>query len=205
MLVTYAAQHIQHMQKALELMNLKLAHVVSDIAGRTGLAIIRAILDGQRDPRALATLRDPHCKADAATIARALEGNWRAEHLFELRQAVELLESYQQHIAGCDREIEAQLTRFADKPVGPTPTHAPRRRKARRTTLSFDARQHLHRLTGVYRMLRFGTDYLDRGQDYYERRYQGRVVVQLMRRAHQLGYTLTKNDGRAEATSTATP
>src|SRR5262245_26123715 len=59
------------MQKALELMNLKLAHVVSDIAGRTGLAIIRAILDGQRDPRALATLRDPHCKADAATIARA--------------------------------------------------------------------------------------------------------------------------------------
>jgi len=76
MLVTYAAQHIQHMQKALELMNLKLAHVVSDIAGRTGLAIIRAILDGQRDPRALATLRDPHCKADAATIACALGAKW---------------------------------------------------------------------------------------------------------------------------------
>jgi len=57
-------------------MNLKLAHVVSDIAGRTGLAIIRAILDGQRDPRALATLRDPHCKADAATIARALGAKW---------------------------------------------------------------------------------------------------------------------------------
>ena len=54
-------------------------------------------------------------------------------------------------------------------------------------------------------MLRFGTDYVDRGQDYYERRHQGRVVVQLMRRAHQLGYTLTKNDGPAEATSTATP
>src|SRR5262245_45054380 len=85
MLVTYAAQHIQHMQKALELMNLKLAHVVSDIAGRTGLAIIRAILDGQRDPRALATLRDPHCKADETPIARALAGSWRAAHLLELR------------------------------------------------------------------------------------------------------------------------
>jgi len=60
MLVTYAAQHIQHMQKALELMNLKLAHVVSDLAGWTGLAIVEAILDGQRDPRVLATLRDPH-------------------------------------------------------------------------------------------------------------------------------------------------
>src|SRR5262249_38440763 len=60
-------RHIQHMQKALELMNLKLAHVVRDIVGRTGLAIIRAILDGQREPRALATLRDPHCKANAET------------------------------------------------------------------------------------------------------------------------------------------
>src|SRR5215510_6006995 len=118
-LVTYAARHIQHMQKALELMNLKLAHVVRDIVGRTGLAIIRAILDGQRNPRALATLRDPHGKADADTIARALDGSWRAEHLFELRQAVELLEFYQRQIAACDREIEAQLTHFADKPGSP--------------------------------------------------------------------------------------
>ena len=94
MLVTYAAHHIQHMQKALEQMNLKLAHVVSDITGVTGLAIIRAILGGQRDPRALATLRDPHCKTDAATIARALEGTWRPEHLFELRQALELVDFY---------------------------------------------------------------------------------------------------------------
>ena len=302
MLVTYAAQHIQHMQKALELMNLKLAHVVSDIAGRTGLAIIRAILDGQRDPRALATLRDPHCKADAATIARALEGSWRAEHLFELRQAVELLEFYQKQIAACDREIEAQLTRFADKPGAPPVADAARRRKARRTALSFDARQHLHRLTGVdltridgidastaltvvgeigldmtrwptekhfaswlglapgshlsggkqrssrtkpsssraaaalrlaasslyhshsalgafhrrlkarlgapkaitatahklacliYRMLRFGTEYDDSGQDYYEQRYQSRIVAHLTRRAQQLGYQLIKNE-----------
>jgi transposase len=138
-LVTYAARHIQHMQKALELMNLKLAHVVRDIAGRTGLAIIRAILDGQREPRALATLRDPHCKTDAETIARALEGTWRQEHLFELRQALELFEFSQKQIAACDHEIEAQLTSFADKPGGRLLTHAARRPKARRSALSFDA------------------------------------------------------------------
>ena len=79
----------------------------------------------------------------------ALEGSWRAEHLFELRQAVELLEFYQKQIAACDCEIEAQLTRFADKPGAPPVADAARRRKARRTALSFDARQHLHRLTGV--------------------------------------------------------
>jgi hypothetical protein len=95
-LVTYAAHHIQHMQKALEQMNVKLAHVVSDIAGLTGRAIIRAILARQREPRQLATLRDPRCKADEQTIARSLEGNWRSEHLFELRQALELVEFYQQ-------------------------------------------------------------------------------------------------------------
>jgi transposase len=217
MLVAYAAQHIQHMQKALALMNVKLAHVVSDIAGRTGLAILRAILDGQREPRALATLRDPHCKADAETIARALEGSWRPEHLFELRQAVELFEFYQKQIAACDHEIEAQLTQFADKGRAPSLADAARRRKARRTALGFDARQHLHRLTGVdltqidgidapeaitahklacliYRMLRFGTGYVDHGQDYYERRYHSRVVSHLIRRAHALGYTLMKNE-----------
>jgi len=69
--------------------------------------------------------------------------------MFELRQGVELLEFYQKQIAACDREIEAQLTRFADKPDAPPVADAARRRKARRTALSFDARQHLHRLTGV--------------------------------------------------------
>jgi hypothetical protein len=74
---------------------------VSDITGWTGLAIIRAILAAQRDPRQLVTLRDPRCKADEATIARALEGTWRQEHLFKLRQALALVEFYQQQIAEC--------------------------------------------------------------------------------------------------------
>lgn len=149
MLVAYAAHHIQHIQKVLEQMNLKLAHVVSDIAGVTGLAIIRAILAGQRNPRALATLRDPRCKTDAEMIARSLEGNWRPEHLFELRQALDLVEFYQKQIAACDHEIETQLTRFQDKSGGQSLSAAPRRRKARRIAPAFDARQHLHRLTGV--------------------------------------------------------
>ena len=90
MLLTSAAQHIQHMQKALTQMNLKLQHVVSDITGVTGLAILRAILAGERDPEKLAQLRDYRCKPDEATIARALQGTWRDEHLFALAQAVAL-------------------------------------------------------------------------------------------------------------------
>jgi hypothetical protein len=80
------------MQKALELMNLRLTEIVSDITGVTGLAIIRAILGGLRDPACLARLRDPRCRHYEATIAQALQGNWRAEHLFALRQAVGLYE-----------------------------------------------------------------------------------------------------------------
>jgi hypothetical protein len=87
MLIRYAAGHTLHMQKALEQMNVKLAEVVSDITGLTGQRIIAAILAGERNPRALAALRDPKCKRDAAAIAQALEGTWRPEHLFALRQA----------------------------------------------------------------------------------------------------------------------
>ena len=86
MLVTSAAHHMQHVQKALEQMNVKLARVVSDVTGVTGQRIIRAVLDGERDPRVLAQLRDRRCHQDEQTIARSLEGTWRSEHLFALRQ-----------------------------------------------------------------------------------------------------------------------
>src|SRR5215813_9316279 len=115
MLVIYASHHIQHMQKALEQMNLKLAHVVSDITGLTGMGIIRAILSGERDPVKLAKLRDPRCKSSEATVARALEGHYRQEHLFALKQAVELVEFYQNQIAACDCQIEACLQQFENK------------------------------------------------------------------------------------------
>ena len=111
-LVRYASSHIQHMQKALLQMNLQLSNVVSDISGVTGMRIIRAIVGGERDPMALARLRDPRCRSSESTIARSLHGHFRPEHLFSLKQAVDLYEFYQTQIAECDREILAQLTGF---------------------------------------------------------------------------------------------
>jgi len=89
MLVAMASRAVQQMQKALEQMNLKLTEVVSDINGKTGMEIIHAILAGERDPQRLASHRDRRCKHDQATSAKALEGHWRAEHLFALQQALE--------------------------------------------------------------------------------------------------------------------
>src|SRR5439155_14958255 len=82
------------------------------------MGIIRAILGGERDPKRLAALRDERCKNTEETIARALEGNWRSEHLFELRQAVELVDFYEKQLAACDKAIEAHLRRFEDKSDG---------------------------------------------------------------------------------------
>lgn len=138
MLVTYASHHIQHMQKALEQMNIKLGHVVSDVTGVTGLAIIRAILGGERDPQVLAKLRDYRCKNDEETISRSLTGNWRAGHLFELRQALELVEFYRTRVAACDQEIEAQLACFDDKSGAQSLPDEPRQRKIARNGPHFD-------------------------------------------------------------------
>jgi transposase len=108
-LLEYAASHIQHMQKALTEMNLQLHHVVADITGATGLRIIRAILAGERDPQALAALRHYSCHSSAATIARALTGSYRAEHLFALEQALALYDAYREKVSACDVRIEAVL------------------------------------------------------------------------------------------------
>ena len=89
-LVMAASQHVQHMHKALTQMNLQIHHVISDITGVTGLAIVDAILAGQRDAAELAKLRDPHIKAAAEMIRKSLVGSWRSEHLFTLRQSREL-------------------------------------------------------------------------------------------------------------------
>ncbi|MGY4183124.1 transposase [Bradyrhizobium sp. USDA 4518] len=108
-LLQYAASHIQHMQKALTEMNLQLHHVVADITGATGLRIIRAILAGERDPEALASLRQYSCHSSAETIAKALTGSYRAEHLFALEQALALFDAYHEKAAACDIRIEAVL------------------------------------------------------------------------------------------------
>ncbi len=148
MLVQYASHHIQHMQKALTQMNVKLQHVISDITGKTGMDIMQAIVDGERDPRRLARLRDHRIRADEATIAKSLRGHWREEHIFELTQALELYQVYQGKIAECDREIEAQLERFEDRSDGEPPA-ANGKKRNQKNAPRFDAQSHLHRMTGV--------------------------------------------------------
>jgi transposase len=118
MLVRYAGSHVQHVQKALVQMNLHLHHVISDITGQTGLAILDAIVAGERDPRKLAQLKGGRIKADVHTIEKSLEGDWREEHLFTLRQALTTWRHYQQQIADCDAEIVRILSTF-EPPDGP--------------------------------------------------------------------------------------
>ena len=116
--VTMAASHVQHLQKALERMNVKLHDAISSVVGVSGLKVIRAILAGQRDPLTLLSLCDAQIqKKKAAAVKEALRGTWKAEHLFALRQALELWEFYQQKIAECDQRIEGVLRELA----GPEP------------------------------------------------------------------------------------
>jgi transposase len=118
-LVQMAATHVHHVQKALDQMNLQLHHVISDIMGQTGLAIIDAILEGERDPRKLAKLRHERIKASEEVIAKSLVGDYRPEHLFTLRQSLAAHRSYQKLIDDCDREIRERLHDF--KPPRPLP------------------------------------------------------------------------------------
>jgi transposase len=150
LLVEQGAQHIQHMQKALTQMNLKLDKVLSDITGVTGTLIINAILNGERDPRKLARLRNERCHHDEATIAKALVGTWRVEHLFALKQACELYRTMQRLIAECDVKIEEQLKSLADHPL-PSDNNVPRARKKphRKGRMAFDAQSLLEHKAGV--------------------------------------------------------
>jgi len=120
MLVQASTTHIQHMQKALQQMNLLLHNVVSDVTGVTGMKILKAIIAGERNPEVLASYRDQRCHNSAATIAKSLVGNYRQEHLFALKQAVELYETYQAKIAECEAAIanvlKTQPQRSDDEP-----------------------------------------------------------------------------------------
>lgn len=300
-LVRYAASHIQHMQKALAQMNLQLANVVSDITGVTGMRIIRAILDGERDPKVLASLRDRRCKNSEEIIARSLHGHFRPEHLFSLKQAVDLYAFYQGQIAECDREILSQLATFdgVSDGGGGTDTKPPAtldeallrmsgvdltridgidtnsalkiiaeigvdmsrwksakhfsswlglcpgtkvsggkvlsgksKQVANRAAATlrmaaftlFNSKSALgaylrrqrsrlgapkaitataHKLARlVYSMLKQGTAYVDAGQDVYEKNHRHRVVQNLKRRAHELGFLLVETTGLAQKKET---
>jgi len=104
-----SGRSVQHMQKALTEMNVQIDRVLSDITGKTGMLILRAIVDGERDPQVLANYRDRRVKADTATIARSLQGTWRTEHVFALRQAMERYDFYQAQIRACEEQIRAVM------------------------------------------------------------------------------------------------
>ena len=149
-LVKNAGTYVQRMQKGLIEMNLLLPRVVSDIVGKTGLTILRALVAGERDPHVLAQHRDPHRKATSEEIAAALTGHFRAEHLFVLQQNLVLFDLCQTQLAACDTTIEAELetlTATADAP----PTALPRPRVTRRhgNEPAFDIRTPLHHLAGA--------------------------------------------------------
>ena len=298
MLVSYASHHIQHMQKALEQMNIKLNQVISDITGVTGMKIIRAIISGERNPVKLASMRNARCNNSESIIAKALEGNWRSEHIFALQQAVELYDFYKKQIIACESHIQRHLESFDDRSNGIPLEKSPRNSRGSSNKFNFDARRYLHRITGVdvtriegieaptalniigeigidmsswptekhftswlglcpgskisggkvlssktkpssnraahafrlaayslqrsksaigaflrrkkaqigapkaitatahkiarifYNMLKYGTKYVDLGQEYYEQRYQDRVVANLKRKAKQFGFEL---------------
>jgi transposase len=150
-LVAQASSAIQRMQKALIEMNVQLSNVLSDLSGVSGMAIVTAILDGKRDPRELAALADPQVKASKAVIAKSLQGNWRPELLFVLRQEVEIYRGCQDKMAACDEELQQHLSGMESRvdphqqPLGPRP----KGKRARGNAPRFDLRTELYRLTGV--------------------------------------------------------
>ena len=158
-LVQLASQHIQHMHKSLTQMNLQLHHVISDLTGLTGMSIVEAIVAGERDAAVLARLRDPPIKASEETIRKSLVGNWRAEHLFTLKQSRDLYRTYQQQIVACEEEIEKLLQQFEsrvdpnEKPLPPDRKRQPRSRKKRKKDgdrePGFDLRTESYKLFGV--------------------------------------------------------
>src|SRR5262249_28269143 len=111
-LVQMACVHVQHMHKSLDQMNLQIHHVISDITGVTGLAIVDAIVAGNTNPLELATLRDARIKASVETVTKSLIGDYRAEHIFTLKQSLTAYRYYQQLIADCDREIQQRVEAF---------------------------------------------------------------------------------------------
>jgi transposase len=150
-LVAEASSVIQRMQKALTEMNIQLSSVLSDVSGMSGMKIIGAILEGERDPWKLATFVEPEVKAKPEDIAKSLEGNWRDELLFVLRQHVELYRIYQEKITDCDLQLRKHLQSLGSKvdlktqPIG----NRPKGKKNSKNAPGFDLRKELYRITGI--------------------------------------------------------
>ena len=150
MLLRYRAAHVQHMQKALHEMNIQLDNVISDITGSTGLAILRSIIAGERNPHLLARHRDPRCRCSELDILKSLEGSYVDEHLFELQQALELYDFYTKQILDCDNRLQMLYASSQSSPhsTSPLPPTSKAKKRARQDP-PFDLRTCLYRLSGV--------------------------------------------------------
>jgi transposase len=152
-LIEHRAPHIQHMQKALLQMNIQLSQAVTDVMGMTGQKIIRAIVAGLRDAEQLASFRDPGCKHSVEEIAKALTGTWREEHLYVLKQSLELYDFYTEEIEACDEEISRRYGMTRPEWVGrEPPAIADKKRNSHSKNRPKDAkkiREHLCRINGV--------------------------------------------------------
>jgi transposase len=150
-LVAEAGSVMQRVQKVLTEMNMQLSNVLSDLSGVSGMKIIEAMLQGERDPWELAALAEPGVQATSEEIAKSLEGNWREELLFLLKQHVELYRIYQRKITDCDLQLQKHLRSFGSKvdltvqPLG----SRPKGKKSSRNAPSFDLRRELYRITGI--------------------------------------------------------
>jgi transposase len=155
MLIKCSSTHVLHMQKALTQMNLQIHNVISDITGLTGMAIIRRIVEGIRDPKVLASFRDGRCHSSVEVIEASLEGNYREEHLFSLKQALELYDVYNQKIIECDEHIVTAAKKLETKcdidkcTIEESGQKSTRTKKLKKHEYQHDFRTELFRLTGV--------------------------------------------------------
>jgi len=151
-LISMASKHTQHMQKALHQMNILLSNVVSDITGDTGMKIIKGIAQGEERPEVLAENRDPRIKATKEEIIEALRGDYRKEHIFVLKQSLELYNFVHKQISKCDSEVENLLEKMnkkVDRKLCPLPGAVKRRKKPRKNEPSYDLQTYLYEITGV--------------------------------------------------------
>jgi transposase len=147
-LVEEAARQIQRMQKALDQMNVQIHHVIADITGKTGMAVVRHIVEGNHDPEALAQYRDPRCRASKEVVIEALRGHYKTEHLFTLQQALSLHDTFTLHIKECDDRIETVLREIATEFPETAAPQKPPKFRATGNQIAIDVRNPLQRILG---------------------------------------------------------
>ena len=151
-LTDMAATHIHMMQKAMEQMNIKLQNVIADITGKSGQAIIEAILKGEHRPEVLVQLLDGRIKASHEEVRKSLEAVWKEENLFELKQSFELYRTYRSKIRECDEQIKAHLTTRTnemEKEISVSKQKVKTKAKSNKNNLSFDATEMLQQIVGT--------------------------------------------------------